>query len=161
MFVSTPAKIKIFGVAYSMFHNIPGVTKIPIGRRFEQVAACFIMYLVSPKYLPADILHEQSINVPQRFWFHSRENILYGQWVAVPPPQRFWFHSRENILYDQWATVSPKVLIPFQRKHPVWSMSYCVREGFDSIPEKTSCINYELLWPQRFWFHSGENIMYE
>ena len=39
-----------------MFHNIPGVTKILIGRRFEQVAACFIMYLASPKYLPADVL---------------------------------------------------------------------------------------------------------
>ena len=56
MFVSTLAKIKIFGVAYNMFHNIPGVSKIPTSRRFEQVAACFIMYLASPKYLPADVL---------------------------------------------------------------------------------------------------------
>ena len=39
-----------------MFHNVPGVSKIPAGRRFEEVTACFIMYLASPKYLPADVL---------------------------------------------------------------------------------------------------------
>ena len=38
-----------------MFRSVPGVPKTPAGRRFEQVTACFIMYLASPKYLPADV----------------------------------------------------------------------------------------------------------
>ena len=39
-----------------MFHDVPGVSKTPAGRRFEQVAACCIMCLLSPKHLQADVL---------------------------------------------------------------------------------------------------------
>ena len=39
-----------------MFHMMPVTAKTSAGRRFEQVTACFIMYLASPKCLPADVL---------------------------------------------------------------------------------------------------------
>ena len=45
----------VMHIACFIIHRVR--PKIPTGKRFEQVATCFIMYMAYPKYLPADVLN--------------------------------------------------------------------------------------------------------
>ena len=61
------------------------------------------------------------------------------------------------------------VLIPFPRMGRAisqnlwrpWNLRFCDSKSFDSIPEKTYCKINKLLWLQRFWFRSRENLLHD
>ena len=78
-----------FWACYNMFHYVTrvlGVSKTPAGRRFEQVAGCCIMCLLSPKHLQADVLSSFHVQNTCRQTFWACYSVFHNVPVVLKTP---------------------------------------------------------------------------